>query len=297
MTHGPASLLVVGSDSMVGNALFRRLQRAGEAVIGTTRRRDAADERCLFLDLTSNARDWQCPRPVSVAIVCAGVTAVRACQSDPSGSAKVNVEGVSVLIEKLISLGTFIIYLSTNQVFDGATPHQSAGARKSPKTEYGRQKAQAERRIAEGGDLVAIVRFTKIFGPQNSLFSGWMRDLREGKEIHPFTNMPLAPIPLSCAVTVLRSIADLRLSGIFQVSGEIDVSYADAARAGAESLGLDSRLVRPITASESCGYTEYLPTYTTLDTQRLASTLGIVPPPVQWTIRTAFTNPQILAGA
>jgi dTDP-4-dehydrorhamnose reductase len=297
MSPGPASFLVVGADSMVGKSLMRQLRRAGEAVTGTTRRLGEADETRLFLDLASDIEQWEGPSSVDVAIVCAGVTSVQACQKHPATSAKVNVEGISHLIERLVAQGAFVIYLSTNQVFDGAASHQLAHATRSPKTEYGRQKAEAERRIAQAGDSIAIVRFTKIFGPRNPLISGWIQDLQEGKEIHPFADMPLSPIPLACATTVLRAIAHLRLSGIFQVSGEIDVSYADAARLGAELLGFDGSQVRPVTAAKSQRYTDFLPAHTTLDLERLRSDLGIVPPPVRWTIQSAFAGPEALAGA
>jgi len=107
----------------------------------------------------------------------------------------------------------------------------------------------------------------------------------------------MAPIPLSCAVTALALIAQLRLPGIMQLSGQEDISYAEAAWLGAKVLSVDPRLVEPVKAAERGSYIEPIPAHTTLNIGRLKALLGVVPPAVKWTIETAFANPQLLAGA
>jgi len=289
--------LVIGADGQIGSALFRRLQSAGESVIGTTRRHANVNERCLHLDLANRMDEWKPPRPVNVATICAGVTTVQACKSNAVSATAVNVEGISNLVTNLVAGGAFVILLSTNQVFDGSIASQGPDAPLTPMTEYGRQKAEAERRMAQHGDSIAIVRFAKVFGAQPSLISGWADSLRHGKSIRAFSDMSLAPIPLSCAVTVLTLVAGLRLSGVLQVSAKEDISYADAARIGTKALGADPGLVQPVTAADSGSYADHVPAHTTMNIDRLKATLGIVPPDVRWTVEMAFTHPQLLAGS
>lgn len=291
----PATL-IVGSDSLIGRALSAHLQRAGERVVATTRRRDAEDKFHLYLDLSKDVEGWQCSWPITVAVICAGVTKLDACKRDPEATARVNVQGVSTLVKNLVASGTFVIYLSTNQVFDGSIPHRHPDDLHSPITEYGRQKTEVERRISQWGDSVAIVRFTKIIGPNIPLFSVWVEALRKDEAIQPFSDMFMAPVPLSCAISVLRLIADRRLPGILQVSGASDISYMEAAHFGARLLGADPSLVQPISASQSGHYAEPLPAHTSLNVDRLRTTLGMGPPDVWWTIEMAFTKPYVLAG-
>lgn len=291
MKNTTAITLVVGSDSLVGRALMGHLERAGEHVVGTTRRRDPVDESHLYLDLSEDSVDkWRCPWLVAVAVICACVTKLEACANDPVGTARVNVQGVAKLATKLVAEGAFVIYLSSNQVFDGTMPHRLPNDPVSPVTEYGRQKAEAERQMRQWGGSVAIVRFTKILEPKPPLFSAWAKSLKNDEIIQPFSDMAMAPIPLSCAVSVLRLLADLRLPGIFQLSGDRDISYAEAARMGAKMLKADPSLVQPVEAFKSGRFTECIPTHTTLNTDRLRSTFGIVAPEVGWTIETAFQN-------
>lgn len=282
--------LIVGSDSHVGRALMAHLQQAGERVVGTTRQRESADESTLYLNLSEDVEGWRCPWPVAVAVICAGVTKIEACRRNPTATARVNVEGISVLVKNLMAKGSFVIYLSSNQVFDGSVPHRLPDDPFSPVTEYGRQKAKAELRIGQWGDSVAIVRFTKILEPKLSLFSMWTESLKNGEIIQPFSDMVMAPIPLACAVSVLRLAADRRLSGILQVSGESDISYAEAAGIGARVLKADPNLIQPMEASKSGLFMEPVPIHTTLNIDRLKSVLGIVPPDVRWTIKMAFVN-------
>jgi dTDP-4-dehydrorhamnose reductase len=288
--------LIVGADSLVGGALLRSLQHARESVAGTTRRPANTDDYRIHLDLGGLLDNWNPPWPVSVATICAGITKAQACKDNPLSTAAINVQGICRLVAKLVSSGSFVIFLSTNQVFDGSVSFELAGAPLSPVTEYGRQKAEAEQQLARYGDSVAIVRFAKILGSRSPLIDGWIDLLKSGKPIHPFSDMTMAPVPLSCAVTVLSLIGRHRLSGIFQVSGQEDVSYAEAARAGAKALGFDQELVQPVAAAHLASYTESIPAHTTLNIDRLKSSLGMVPPSVSWTVHTAFANPVLLSG-
>ena len=284
--------LIVGSDSLIGGALMAHMEETGNTVMGTTRRRETIDEAHLYLDLAEDVSGWQCPQPVAAAVVCAGVTRRGACRQEPTQSARVNVRGVSAIVKNLVRKGAFVIYLSTNQVFDGSVPHHLPDASHSPVTEYGRQKAEAEKQVSQWGASAAIVRFAKILEPKPPLFVEWVKSLNQGKTIHPFADMFFAPVPLSYAVSVLSLVADRRLPGILQVSGENDISYAEAALLGARLLKVDTDLVQPVKAADSGRFTEPLPASTTLNTDRLKAILGFLPPDVRETINMSFKYSQ-----
>ncbi len=291
------SILIVGSESLIGGALMLQLERSGKAVLATARRQKAASERHIYLDLLEDISRWKCPAAVGTAVICAGITSIEACRRDPVSSTRVNVEGTSKLIEKLVAGGVLVIYLSSDKVFEGSVPYRMADDKPCPVTEYGRQKAEAELRVSQWGGSVAIVRLTKVLSSGISLFSEWVESLKKGRTIHPFSNMVMAPIPLSFAVSVLRLVEERCLSGIIQVSGGYDVSYAQAAYRAAKLLGVDSRLVQSVEACPSGPETESLPAHATLNADRLKSMLKIEPPDVWWTIEKAFVQPHALDGA
>jgi len=198
------------------------------------------------------------------------------------------VESVIRLTNKLATSENFIIYLSTNQVFDGSIPNRLGDDAPSPRTEYGRQKAEVERHLEAFAGRVSIVRLTKVLGTNESLLNGWLDALRKGEVIHPFKDMVMSPVPLSLVVTVLGKIIETRLPGIVQISGEMDVTYADVAYHLARRAGASKELVQPISYVEACLRLESAPPHTTLDTSRLRDGLGLKPPDVWATIDAAI---------
>ena len=98
----------------------------------------------LFLDLALPLDRWEPPTGTTAACIFAAIARVAACEADPKGSAHVNVTQTLALADRLLTRGIPVLYLSTNQVFDGTTPNVAPDASYSPVTEYGRQKVLAE---------------------------------------------------------------------------------------------------------------------------------------------------------
>lgn len=269
---------------MLGTALAARLGAVGELVVTTTRRRSDAAEKALYLDLAADPTTWQWPREVAVAYLCAGVTRIENCENDPARSKRVNVSGIGALAECLVAAGVFVIYLSTNQVFDGSVPHQLPEAPHSPTTEYGRQKAAAERRLLALSDSVSVVRFTKIFARKTPLIMRWREALERGEAVRPFSDLVMAPVPVQFCVDVLQRVGQDRASGITQVSAAQDVSYAEAARYIGQRLGSAPDLVQPHRSDEAGIFLGPPRAHTTLDTTRIRHDFGSEVPDVWETI-------------
>lgn len=277
MRFNTQAKLIIGSDSLIGNALMSHLQRSGEKTYGTSRRLDKVKPHCWYLNLYEDTNEWELIYPVSCAVICAGVTSLEECRTNPVATARINVESICALARKLALKGIFVIYLSTNQVFDGSVPFSLPDDPVSPQSEYGRQKAEVERRLKELGDSIAIIRLTKVLGSTNKLLSSWVEDLSNGKAIEPFSDMFISPISLSCVISVLRLVMDRQLSGILQVSGKNDLSYAEIAEFLAGLISADKSLVRPIPVSQSNICVESMLQHTTLNIDRLKSAFGIEP--------------------
>jgi len=141
----------------------------------------------------------------------------------------------------LLKNGTFVIYLSSDKVFDGTIQHVAPDAAYSPVTEYGRQKLRAEMNLLNH-DRTAILRLSKVLGGENLLFAGWMESLRRGEIIRPFSDMFLAPIPVRSVISTIQLIGMAKAGGIWQLSGQEDVSYAEVGLHAARILGVDEAL-------------------------------------------------------
>jgi dTDP-4-dehydrorhamnose reductase len=282
----PITSLVVGADGMIGRALSRRLQERGDPVMGTSRRPASGQ---IALDLSDDVACWQPPADPDVTYLCAAVTSIARCRTHPAEAYAVNVSATVELARALVRRGAFLVFPSTSAVFDGSTPCRDACSPTRPATEYGRQKAEAERRLRALSDDVCVVRFTKVLGPHTPLFELWAEELRNGRPIRPFVDAVVAPVPLEFAVEVLMRVGRGRLRGILQVSGPQDVTYEEIARHIARRVGVGGQFVQPVRVADSGLVFESVPRHTTLDTSRLRGELKMTPPAVAATIDSAFT--------
>ena len=275
--------LVVGGDGLLGRAVVERLRAQGSPVLATTRRPGPLAEGRLFLDLT-DLSPWSPPPDVAVAYLCAAATSLHRCRQDPAGTWQINVEAQWALAEGLLQRGAFVVYTSSNLVFDGSAPFRRAQDPVCPLTEYGRQKAEMERRLLASGPRAAVVRLTKVIDPGWSLLREWAAALRRREAIHPFTDMVLPPVPVGFVADALCRVGERRAAGIVQISGPQDVPYPQMARRLAELMRVDPALVQPLPSAESGLVLEAAPRYATLDTTRLREELGLEPPPVGETL-------------
>jgi dTDP-4-dehydrorhamnose reductase len=285
----PGSLLIVGGDSTLGRALVERLKSDHMHFLATTRRSKIGNRKHNYFDLSNDISDWHPPSTnISVAVICAAITSLQRSDLAPEETKLVNVTNTLELCERLTAKGAFVLYPSTNLVYDGSVPKRDARDHICPTTEYGRQKAEVEQQLLAYGELACVVRFTKILSQDLPLFRGWIESLQSGNVIHPFSDMVMAPVGIDFAIEVLMSVIHSRLSGIVQVSASEDISYAEVASHFAMKLGVSEDLIQPISSTSRNLPLNEVPLHTTLDASRLRSDIGFEPPDVWATVDSVF---------
>lgn len=286
--------LIVGGDSEIGSAACRALKAEGLAVAATTRRREGVALERPFLDLA--AVDQFQPSPQTQAVCfCAAVARIAACAADPEGTAHINVQQTAALIDRLLARGIYVLFLSTNQVFDGRVAQVAADAPYSPVSEYGRQKMRAEKwlraHMARGAPA-GILRLAKVVSPRMPLIEGWAANLAAGRPISAFSDMTLAPTPIDLVCDAIAALLQDRPRDILQLTGPRDITYTDVGRLLARRLDVDLSLVRA-TSARKAGLPEgSTPPNTTLDSRALQDRYGIEAPDVEEVIENLVTAAQ-----
>lgn len=273
--RGDDGVLVVGADGLLGSAVASRLEAQGCPVIRTSRR---GAPGTIPLDLAALPATWSPPAGIAAAVVCAAVTSTDECRARPEECRRVNVAATCELGRRLADAGVRIVFLSTNMVFDGSTPFTPAAAPRSPRTAYGRMKAEAEEWLLSLGTGTTVVRLTKVIGHTLPVIERWRESLGRCEPIRPLADLVIAPVSLDRATTVIAAAAREPLGPILQVSASDDVAYAAVATRLAARWGAASDLVRPATAGELGLAIEHLPAHTTLDASAMRDTLGIAAP-------------------
>lgn len=258
--------LIIGGDGRIGAALKQRLPDA----VATTRRsgeQHDSDIRCDLADL-----DVDSLPEADVVYLCAANTSLRHCHDSPRESSRVNTFATAHIGRHFIEKGSFVVFLSTNLVLPGRVPFESADTPRCPTTEYGRQKASAEVRLLAGTDRVAVVRLTKIVTPD--FCSEWRRRLADGNTVVAFDDLTIAPVTLDYAVEAIAEIGQRQLPGLWQVSGQQELTYYTLARNIARTVGADNSLVCRARAIDHLTHLNgYAPRHSSLDTSRVDSEL------------------------
>jgi dTDP-4-dehydrorhamnose reductase len=273
--------LLVGGDSEIGTATHRYLQARAIASAATTRRQERVAADRPFLDLAASLDNWEPPAGITAACFFAAIARIAACDADPQGSAHVNVTQTVALADRLLARGISVVFLSTNQVFDGTVGNVAPDAPHSPITEYGRQKARAEdafKARMDQGKPAAILRLAKIISPDMPLLRGWIDTLAAGKEIRAFRDMTMAPAETEMVAAAIAALMNDAARGIFQLTGPRDVSYADIGRYLATKLDADPKLVIEGNTADAGLPAGTSRMHTTLDSTKLRDAYGIAVP-------------------
>ena len=95
--------------------------------------------------------------------------------------------------------------------------------------------------------------------------------------------MVISPVSIDFVSHVLIAVGQKRSEGIFQVSADADLSYAEIAEYLARIMNVTPHLVVPVDSKEFGNGPEHIPKYTTLDMSRIVENL-CVGLPVAWDV-------------
>ena len=271
--------IVVGGDGLIGSRLAAPDERSPHRVVPTSRRSGAAPGT-LHADLAvADFREVVDAGP-SVVFLCAAMTGMKACEDDPALAHRVNVSAPVELAAALIERGAFVLFLSSNTVFDCQTGQPDESSMPSPANAYGRQKAEAERRLREipGADRrLAIVRLSKVLEPDAGMPASFRRKLAAGETCAAFDDLLMSPVSVQYVVDGLREVARRELPGIFHLSGAAVVSYAEFARELARRCGWEVSLVHAASSLSVGASVPFRPRYPALGMQTTSERLGCRP--------------------
>ncbi len=290
LSAGRGGHLVIGANGGIGSALYSRLKASVETVWGTTQRDlNSEDPQLFYLNLLDSPADWRFPNAsFDVVYLAAGICRMALCESDPAGTSKVNIDGMTRLARFLSESGAFVVFLSTNQVFSGNDAFVTENAPYRPLNEYGRQKAVVEEFIKQHCPRSAIVRLTKVVEPNMAMINQWVERLLNNKPIEAFNDMMLAPVSLSLVVDVLVQVGAQKKPGCYQISGAEDVSYLVLAQYLASCLNRSQSLVQSVSALDKGIKKTFLPRFTTLSCSSTIALCGLIPPHFSEVIKECF---------
>ncbi len=189
-----------------------------------------------------------------VVVHCAAETNVDRCESEPERSASINVAPVQELAAWARRQGTRLVLMSSDYVFDGASPPYEVDAPRGPLCVYSRTKAQAEEAV-EGvpGCLIArsTVIYGKDFGHQKRNFATWLvGELSDGKPVRIVSDQWNTPTLSENIAEMLDRAIDRELAGVVHMAPDECIARDEFARRIARRFGLQEALISPIPTAQ-----------------------------------------------
>ena len=222
------NVLIIGEDSLLGKALKANLKGEKQYNVFSTSRSINSE---LYLNL-NDPHDIALEK-FDVIIFLAGITNIDYCEQNKHLCFQTNVKSTIRLISEMVSKKCFVIFLSSNSVFDGTKSFYMPDDKKNPTTNYGIYKSIVEDWIIDHcSSKVSILRCTKIL-PDNSnpkFVDQWINEISIKGYSEAYTNHFFSPIYESEAVKAIKSLIHSMQGGIFHKGSEIECSYADYAK-------------------------------------------------------------------
>jgi dTDP-4-dehydrorhamnose reductase len=156
-------LLILGAQGQVGRALAARARQAGIPHVALGR------GECDITDLRAVQRAVQTSR---IVINCAAYTSVDRAETEEEAAYRVNTAGAENLAKVCAAAGLPLVHLSTDYVFDGASPRPAREDDPTgPLNVYGRSKLGGEVAVRTCLESHIILRTSWIFSVDGKNFA------------------------------------------------------------------------------------------------------------------------------
>lgn len=275
-------ILITGSTGLLARG-FEEAAPSGRELVGLHLRGYApAAGRIRHLsgdvrDEAALARLFQAERFEAV-VHAAGLASVDAVERDPAAGRSSNLEGTRAVARACRRAGAYLVFVSTNAVFDGTAAPYAEDAAPSPGHHYGRIKLECEAAAAEAGDF-SIARPILLYGrprPEGRPNPvSWVLDkLSRGERVRLVDDVRENPLyNLECG-RALWAMVEKRPRGVFHLGGQTRVSRYELGLAVARVFGFDASLLERV---DSSAFPELAPRPkdTTLSTARMEDELGL----------------------
>jgi len=184
-------------------------------------------------------------------VLTAAMTNVDRCETDREGAWKVNALGPKMVALAAKEIGSRLIHVSTDYVFDGERGRYREDDPVAPINYYGESKLAGEKFIREICPDSIIARTSVLYGwnPVRPNFVTWaIEELKKGNRINIVTDQYISPTPSSNLADMILNIRDL--SGIFHASGSERINRYDFVLKIARNFDLDESLINPISSDQ-----------------------------------------------
>ena len=270
-------VLLVGASSMLGNQFRHASRYKGELICQFNR----PDPNGLSFSVTDPDEFFGSLSTIKPEIILnfAAATDVDWCESHEDEAFVANAS-IPQNIQKWIddtSAQTFVIHVSTDQVYDGRGSEASGENDTAPVNAYGRSKLAGELALNVNHACVLRTNFVGKSPTSKKSMTDWIIDKTDsGEGITGFSDVYFSPITISTLVSMIDRCIDQRPPGVMNLGSDRGISKDHFIR---EFLTRTNRNTGAVSSDsiDSCAGLARRPKNMIMDSHRFYSSLGIDP--------------------
>lgn len=217
-------MLIIGSSGFIGGYLFREAKRRNIEVIGTYNNNSINKDYIKFDLERDNLYDLQ---PLidnienKVAIICSAISNIDKCFERKQQTININVNFTIHLIEQLVQSNYKIIYLSTDNVFDGNKGNYNELDFINPINIYGFTKSKVEEYLSNNVYNSCILRLSKVvssYKDKSNIFYNWYNNIMSNETIYCIKDNIMSVVDIDDVVKIIFEVINNDLRGIYNIS-------------------------------------------------------------------------------
>jgi dTDP-4-dehydrorhamnose reductase len=212
---------------------------------------------------------------------CEGTCKLKSCELDPAMAQRVNIDGITTLLDVIGSANTRIVHLSIDLVFSGtASGNHREDDPTDPVTVYGKTMAQAEQILLQHRPSACILRISLPMGVSFNGHAGaidWIQSrFKKQKPATLYYDEIRTPQYTDCLNPLLSNVLASDLHGLYHAGGPRRLSLFEIAQIVNRVGGYDPDLLMGCLRTEA-GPIPPRAGDVTMDSSKLARDLGHPP--------------------
>jgi dTDP-4-dehydrorhamnose reductase len=245
-------LLITGASGLLGTKLCQIAARKNHEVYAAYSQHKTlygTPVELNILDLKAEQQVLDKVKPEAV-VHAAALTDVDKCELEKELAWTTNVEATTNLARLCKERSAFLVYVSTDYVFNGEKGMYKETDKPAPINHYGLTKLKGEEAV-QTLDNYCIARGSVIYGSTPATgkanFASWLLDkLRKKEEVKIITDQWNSPtLNVSMAEMIIEAM-EKRRTGTFHLAGATRLSRYEFAQHFAKTFNLDPKYITPV---------------------------------------------------
>ena len=273
-------VLVTGSAGLVGRQVVKDLSNSHQVFscyneskpeYGDSVKMDLKNHEMISSVLTEKKPE--------IVIHLGAMTGVDLCEKERTSASEINTKATEIIAKECSKLNSFLVYVSTDYVFDGNLGMYKEDDVTNPLGFYGKSKLEGEKVVQNFSTNWCIARTSTPFGlhPTKKSFPMWViENLQKQKQIDILIDQFTSPTYIPNLSRMLIEISERRITGVIHAAGASKISRYQMASMVSDKLNLDGTLLKQISINKM-KWVAQRPKDSSLDVSRASSILNEKP--------------------